>query len=255
MTVFDGYARYYDLLYRDKDYTGEARHVHEVIQKHQPGAATLMEMGCGTGGHAVHLADLGYRVHGIDQSRPMLDQAARRTDSIATATASRLKFSQGDIRQVRMDERFDAVIALFHVISYLPTAKDQEAAITTACHHLKAGGIFFFDAWYGPAVLTDRPAVRIKRMADDQTEVLRIAEPALHVNENLVDVHYEILVRDRQTDRVATLQETHRMRYLFKPEVERLFSGCGLTLVDCFEWMSGRPPGCDTWGVCFVGRT
>jgi SAM-dependent methyltransferase len=255
MTVFDGYARYYNLLYRDKDYAGEARHVHEVIQKHHPGAATLMEMGCGTGGHAVHLADIGYRIHGIDQSRPMLDQAARSTDSMAAATASRLTFSQGDIRQVRMDERFDAVIALFHVISYLPTTKDQEAAITTACHHLKAGGIIIFDAWYGPAVLTDRPAVRIKRMADDQTEVLRIAEPVLHVNENLVDVHYEILVRDRQTDRVATLQETHRMRYLFKPEVERLFSGCGLQWVDCFEWMSGRPPGHDTWGVCFVGRT
>jgi hypothetical protein len=92
-------------------------------------------------------------------------------------------------------------------------------------------------------------------MADDQTEVLRIAEPALHANENLVDVHYEILVRDRQTDRVATLQEMHRMRYLFRPEVERLFSGCGLNLIDSFEWLTGRPPGFDTWGVCFVGQT
>jgi hypothetical protein len=82
-----------------------------------------------------------------------------------------------------------------------------------------------------------------------------MAEPTLHVNDNLVDVHYEILVRDRQTNRLEVLKETHRMRYLFKPEVERLFSGCGLQWVDCFEWMSGRPPGHDTWGVCFVGRT
>ena len=254
MTVFEGYARYYDLLYRDKDYQNEARHVHEVIQKHRPGSSRLMEMGCGTGGHAAHLANLGYHVHGIDQSRSMLDHAARRIDSLPASASSRLQFSQGDIRDVRLDERFDAVIALFHVISYLPATKDQEAAVTTACHHLKAGGILFFDAWYGPAVLTDRPAVRIKRMADDRTEVLRIAEPVLHINDNLVDVKYEIFVRDRQTDRMEVLQETHRMRYLFKPEVERLFSGCGLQLVDCFEWMTGHPPGHDTWGVCFVGR-
>jgi SAM-dependent methyltransferase len=255
MTVFDGYARYYDLLYRDKDYEREARYVHEVIQKHCTGASTLMEMGCGTGGHAVHLASLGYQLHGIDQSRSMLDEAVQRANSLPPAAFSRLQFHQGDIREVRLGEQFDAVIALFHVISYLPTTQDQEAAIATACHHLKAGGILFFDAWYGPAVLTDRPTVRIKRMADDRTEVLRIAEPALHVNDNIVDVNYEVYVRDRQTDQVAVLQETHRMRYLFKPEVERLFGSCGFQLLDCFEWMTGRPPGCDTWGVCFVGRT
>jgi len=254
MTVFDGYARYYDLLYRDKDYESEARHVHEVIQKHHPGASRILELGCGTGGHAIHLVNWGYQVHGVDQSRSMLDHAARRIGSLPLAASSRLQFSQGDIREIRLNERFDAVIALFHVISYLPCTQDQEAALSTACHHLKSGGILLFDAWYGPAVLTDRPGVRIKRMTDERTEVLRIAEPVLHVNDNLVDVNYEIFVRDRQTDRAKILQETHRMRYLFKPEVERLFSACGLQWVDWFEWMTERPPGCDTWGVCFVGR-
>ena len=87
MTVFDGYARYYNLLYRDKDYESEARHVHEIIQKHRPGASRLMELGCGTGGHAVHLAKLDYHVYGIDQSRSMLDQAIQRADSLAPTQA------------------------------------------------------------------------------------------------------------------------------------------------------------------------
>jgi SAM-dependent methyltransferase len=254
MTVFNAYARYYDLLYRDKDYESEARHVHEVIQKHCPGTSTLMEMGCGTGGHAVHLAKLGYHVHGIDQSRSMLDQAAQRSYSLPATAASRLQFSQGDIRRIRIIKRFDAVIALFHVISYLPTTADLEAAFTTARHHLRVGGILFFDCWYGPAVLTDRPVVRVKRMADERTEVVRIAEPELHANDNLVDVNYEVLVRDRKTGHVEVLRETHRMRYLFKPEVERLLNASGLQLIDFFEWITGRPPGCNTWGVCFVGR-
>ncbi len=255
MTVFDGYARYYDLLYRNKDYEGEARHVHEVIQKHYPGASTLMEMGCGTGCHALHLANQGYHVHGIDQSQAMLDKAIQRAGSLPSSDHSMLQFSRGDIRKVKLAERFDAVIALFHVISYLPTTKDLEAAFTNACDHLKRGGILLFDGWYGPAVLTDRPSVRIKRMADDFTEIVRVAEPVLLPNENLVDVHYEIFVRDRKTGRVEVLQETHRMRYLFKPEVENLMCRCGLKLMDYFEWMTGRTPGFDTWGVCFVGQT
>ena len=254
MTVFDGIARYYDLLYRDKDYEGEARHVHEIIQKHSPGASRLIELGCGTGGHAVHLSKLGYRVNGVDQSRSMLDQANQRVDSLPSSSISRLQFTQGDIRQIRLRKRFDAVIALFHVISYMTATKDLEAAFTTACHHLREGGIFLFDAWYGPAVLTDRPEVRIKRMTDDCTEVWRIAEPLLHVNDNFVDVNYEIFVRDRKTRQIEVLKETHRMRYIFKPEVEQLFTGCGMQLSECFEWMTGQPPGYDTWGVCFVGR-
>ena len=36
--VFDAYARYYDLLYKDKDYAGEAAYVHGLIQKYGTGA-------------------------------------------------------------------------------------------------------------------------------------------------------------------------------------------------------------------------
>jgi SAM-dependent methyltransferase len=254
MSVFDGYARYYNLLYRDKDYKGEAQHVHQIIKKHHPYASRLMELGCGTGRHAAYLAQMGYRVYGVDQSRSMLGQAIQYADSLPPTVGSLLQFSQGDIRHVRTRKRFDAVVALFHVISYMSDAKDLDAAFATASYHLRQGGIMVFDVWYGPAVLTNQPLIRIKRMRDDHTEVWRIAEPLLHVNDNLVEVNYEILIRDRQTRQTKVIKEIHRMRYIFKPEVERLFSVCGLQLLDFFEWMTGAPPGTDTWGVCFVGR-
>lgn len=77
------------------------------------------------------------------------------------------------------------MIALFHVISYQTTNEDVTAAFETARHYLNPGGVFIFDVWYGPTVLTERPSVRIKSMADDQTEIIRLAEPVLHPNENL----------------------------------------------------------------------
>jgi hypothetical protein len=42
------------------------------------------------------------------------------------------------------------------------------------------------------------------------------------------------------------------MRYLFRPEVELLLRETGMTIVDASEWMTGRKPGFDTWGVCFM---
>jgi SAM-dependent methyltransferase len=253
MTVFDGYARYYDLLYRDKDYEREAQHVHEVIQTNCPGALTLMEMGCGTGGHALHLANRGYQVHGIDQSRSMLDQAIQRTGSLPSSPAGRVLFSLGDIREVRVGQRFDAVVALFHVISYLPTNHDLKAAFQTAQAHLNPGGIFLFDCWYGPAVLSHPPSVRIKRMQDDALVVVRIAEPCLQPNNNLVQVNYQLFITNRSSGHTEMLKESHCMRYLFKPEIEWLLKDSGITLSDSFEWMTGRQPGSDTWGVCFLG--
>ena len=55
--VFDAYAAYYDLLYKDKDYAGETEYVHRLIQRFNPGAKSILELGSGTGKHARLLAE------------------------------------------------------------------------------------------------------------------------------------------------------------------------------------------------------
>lgn len=253
MSVFGNYARYYDLLYRDKDYDGEAQFVGQLLQS-APETKTVLELGCGTGTHAILLAKAGYQVHGIDLSPQMLQRATERLSCLPTELVSRLKFSQGDIRTIRLEQQFDTVLSLFHVMSYQTTNEDLLAALATAKSHLKPGGILIFDCWYGPAVLSDRPIVRIKRLEDEEISVVRIAQPTMYPNENLVDVNYQVFIKQKSTGSVEELQETHRMRYLFKPEVSLLFSQSGFEYVESLEWMTNREPGFDTWGVYFVAR-
>lgn len=253
MSVFGPYARYYDLLYRDKDYRGEASYVERLIRRHHPEAGSILELGCGTGKHAQLLCRGGYDVCGIDRSEEMLKQASERA-AADPDVSGRLEFHQYDIREFELGRQFDVIISLFHVISYLPTNKDLLNVFKTAASHLAKGGIMIFDCWYGPAVLTDRPSVRALRLEDDEIEVTRIAEPAMHPTTNLVDVDYEILMRDKASGAVERIRETHRMRYLFHPEIEMVLGQVGLTLVAAEEWLTGRDPGFDTWGVCFVAR-
>ena len=254
MSVFGNYARYYDLLYRDKDYVGESQFIDRLIQTHTPAARDLLELGCGTGYHAILLAQSGYQIHGVDLSREMLQQAELRRSQLPIELAAKLQFQQGDLRTLRLERVFDVVISLFHVISYQTTNEDLQAAFATVKAHLKPGGIFIFDLWYGPAVLTDRPTVRIKRLEDEAICVTRIAEPVIHLNENLVDVNYQVLIRDKTDHTVAELSESHRLRYLFKPELDLLLERSGFQIVDCREWMSDREIGSDTWGVYAIGR-
>jgi SAM-dependent methyltransferase len=254
MRVFGAYARYYDLLYSDKDYAAEAQYVHRLIQSYAPGARSILELGCGTGAHAVLLAGEGYRIHGVDLSTDMLERAKIRLADVPPEQASRLEFAQGDIRTVRINGKFDAVISLFDVISYQTTNEDLRAVFATAKAHLKPGGVFIFDCWYGPAVLSDRPTVRSKRVEDEEIAVTRIAEPVMYPNENCVDVNYQLFIKDKASGTVEELRECHRMRYLFSPEIKQLFADMQMEIVAAYKWMTDQEPGLDTWSVCFVGR-
>jgi len=252
MTIFGNYARYYDLLYQDKDYFGEVQFIHQLIQMQAQEARYLLDLGCGTGIHATLLAQEGYQVHGVDLSQEMLKKAAERVSELPPELASKLSFSQGDIRQIRLNQTFDVITSLFHVISYQANNDDLLAAFQTVKAHLKPGGIFIFDAWYGPAVLREQPSVRIKRLEDEKILVTRIAEPVMYPNNNWVDVNYQVFIRDKTSGSVEELKESHRMRYLFKPEIDFLLSHCQMNVISCYEWMRDRKPGFDTWSVCFI---
>jgi predicted TPR repeat methyltransferase len=254
MTVFANYSNYYDLLYRDKDYASESAYVLGLIREHRSDAHYILDLGCGTGTHAHHLAEMGVSVHGVDRSETMLEQARNRCGTASSAVADKLAFSQGDAREVRLGKDFDAVVSLFHVLSYQVRNEDVLNTFATAKAHLRSGGVFVFDCWYGPGVLTDRPVVRVKRLEDDGISVTRVAEPTLHSGENVVDVDYTILVRDRTTCITEELRELHRMRYFFLPELRLLASCTGLEITRAYEWMKKSEPGLATWNACLVAR-
>jgi len=247
MSVFTHYARYYDLLYRDKDYPAEARFVHSQLLQGGGKPGRLLELGCGTGKHAVEFAKLGWSVTGYDLSRRMVELALERAAALPPAVAANLEFAQGDIRAISDNRTYDSVVSLFHVMSYQTTEADLQSALATAAGHLKPGGWFFFDFWYGPAVLSDPPVVRIRRLEDGQIEATRLAEPEVRYNENLVLVKYHVFIKDKATGAIAEVRETHRMRYWFLPELAHLLDLAGFHSSANGLCYTDRALGRDTW--------
>lgn len=240
-SVFSAFSRYYDLLYRDKDYAGEAAYIQHILSRNGISKGDLLEFGSGTGKHGRLLAARGYTVHGIERSAEMVSEA----EIVHGFTCQ-----QGDITTATMGRKYDAVLSLFHVISYLSRNDQLHAVFANAAIHLNAGGLFIFDFWYSPAVYAQRPAIRVKRMADEKVEITRIAEPTIHPNENRVDVNYTIYTRDLESGTVQTLQETHPMRHLSLPEIDFLASAHRFERTGAEEFLSGEIPGENTWGVC-----
>lgn len=247
MRVFNEYALYYDLLYRDKDYAKEAEYIHSLIQAHAPRTNSILNLGCGSGRHDQELIRFGYQITGVDLSEEMLAIARQKADE-----HPQLSYRHGDIRTLRLGQQFDVVVALFHVISYQTTNNDLKAAFDTARKHLKPGGIFIFDCWYGPGVLTDLPTVRVKELEDDRLKITRIAQPTMHPNENIVDVQYQMFIKNKQSNTISEINETHKMRYLFVPEIEKYTGEAGLRLLLYSEWMTEQRLGLRSWNGIFI---
>jgi SAM-dependent methyltransferase len=253
MNTFQMYAKYYDLLYSDKDYTVEARFVSEKIKGNGGEVKSILELGCGTGRHASELVRMDSEVTGIDLSHEMVIQAERRRVGLGYF-ANKLTFLQGDVRAVRIPRCFSSVVSLFHVMSYQVSNNDLLSSIQTAGAHLEAGGLFLFDFWYGPGVLSDMPKVRIKRMQDDAIEVVRLAEPVVRTDLNIVDVKYEIILRNKLSGIVETVRENHSMRYFFIPELEIALRQVGFETLNVGSWLDAEPIARNPWCAYIVAR-
>lgn len=246
------YSQYYDLLYKDKDYQGEADYIDKLIKEYAPNSETILDLGSGTGIHDYLLAQKGYKVKGVDFSEEMIGEATVKLNTTYQDCENNLDFEVGDIRSWRSGQQFDVVISLFHVMSYQITNQDIEMALSTMKCHLKKGGIVIFDFWYGPGVLTQLPETRIKKFEDDKIQVIRFAEPKVFSNENIVDVNYTILVKNKVQGTFEEMTETHRMRYLFLPEIKQYLNSFKLIIVK--DWKSDEQPKMDTWNAFVVAQ-
>ena len=137
---------------------------------------------------------------------------------------------KGNIQTARLGKKFDAVISLFDVMGYQITDEAFEKALLTAKAHLKKGGLFIFDVWFGPAVLKDRPKNRTKVVYSAEGEkITRRSECRTDIDSHVVEICF---TTEKYFGRklVATNKECHRMRFFFTNEIRILLEKSGLTM-------------------------
>ncbi|MDD8017225.1 MAG: class I SAM-dependent methyltransferase [Bacteroidota bacterium] len=246
--IFNNYAKYYNLLYKDKDYIREVDYIASLIDKYSTiKGKSLLDIGCGTGTHAYNLSQKGYDVTGIDSSEEMIGIAKNKINKSC-------KFQTADSTNFKLDKKFSIITSLFHVMSYQTTNYALEKTFTNVASHLENDGIFIFDFWYGPAVLHNMPEVRIKRLEDDELKIYRLAEPVISINDNIVEVNYELIIEEKKIKSVEAIKEKHLMRYFFKPEIEFFLAKSGLRAIKFEEWLTGNGIDEKTWGVSCIAK-
>ena len=229
MKIFED-AGDYDALYREKDYGAECDLIERASAPFRGhGATRLLDVGCGTGGHSIELARRGYGVTGVDLSNAMLglarDKAVQKVNAAQVPT-----FVQGDARSFRVEgERFDVAVMMFAVLCYMNSNDDVIRALTNIRSHLKPGGVFVCDFWWGPAVLSLRPRDLVRVVPAGAGKLLRATRTTLDTLACTADVHFDLFRFEPGAETIETT-EVHRLRYFFGPEIELLFKCAGLKL-------------------------
>jgi SAM-dependent methyltransferase len=252
--LFDSaYADAYDALYADKDYGEESQLIERLLKTYGSGPTrTLLDLGCGTGNHALPLAQRGYEVVGVDRSAAMLERARQKAAS--ERINGKAKFYQDDICSFQVERSFDVALMMFAVLGYQLENQQVLAALQTARKHLRPGGLFIFDVWYGPAVLREGPSERVKVIPMDRGQILRFASGKLVIERHLCEVSYR-LWRLEEERLVGQTEETHRMRYFFPLELDLFleFSGFVPVRLGAFPEFD-RNPDTTTWNVLGLAR-
>jgi SAM-dependent methyltransferase len=247
------YAESYDILYHNKDYKAECDLIENIVKTYGDGSAhSILDLGCGTGNHAIPLSQRFYEVIGVDRSDAMLAHARRK--AAEGLNNKSVTFIQGDLRSIDLGRSFDVALIMFAVLGYQLENADVLSALRTARRHLRPGGLLIFDVWYGPAVLHQRPSQQVKVIPTAEGQVLRVASGEINVQRHLCTVDYR-LWRIKGERLVEETKESHKVRFFFLPELSLFMESAKFTplRVGAFPRFD-QDPDETTWNILVVAR-
>jgi SAM-dependent methyltransferase len=114
--------------------------------------ATILDVGCGLGMHAVELANRGYLLVGLDLSLAMLSRAGDE----AQDRGLKINFLHGDMREMAFDGAFDAVLCWGTTFGYFDDEANRQV-IARLYNALKPRGLLLLDVVNRDFVISKQP--------------------------------------------------------------------------------------------------
>jgi len=248
---FKKYARYYDLIYKDKNYVKECDFVERIFKRYSHSKpVTVLEMACGTGRHSEVLSKKGYKITAFDASQDMIEIARKRKKKKKIT----VNFSIQKMQNFRFKQKFDAALAMFTAMGYLSTIKDLKKTLTNLRKHLNEGNLFVFDIWNGDIVPKAHSADRIKEIEYKDLKLKRNSRVRLDLVKKHVLVQYKVSIF-RKGKLIDQVKEKHTLRFYKKIEIKKYLKLCGFSVINIVPFLKPNSRNIsNAWDICIICR-
>jgi SAM-dependent methyltransferase len=223
-------AELYDVIYAFKDYAGESRALHDIIDRcartPRRERRTLLDVACGTGVHLSHLRQW-YDVEGIELSPWMLTAARDRLPDVP--------LHQYDMRHFDLSRRFDAVTCLFSAIGYMRTVGELRRAMATMARHALPDGLVLVEPWLSPDRFVDgHTHVHLAEGAG--VKIARVSVGRRQGDTSVLEMHHMVASESG----VERFLERHEVTLFTHEQYMSAFTAAGLVVVYDAEGLTGR---------------
>lgn len=225
---------YYHALYAHRDHREASAFIARLLAYlHLPVDAQILDLACGNGRHSHVMAQMKYRVTGIDLSHRNIEEAKK-------SGISNARFVQGDMREVFQKNQFDLVVNLFTSFGYFENENDNLRVLKSACANLKDNGIFvldFLSREYTENHLVARESTRIDELVINITRRIE--------NENIIK---EIEIQSSENN--FSFEEI--VRGFRKDQLQRLLREAGFEVLAIFGNYELQPFECEKSERCIL---
>ncbi len=177
-------AKYYDMLYRFKDYSGEAGAISKIIKGEVNSRdVSLLDIACGTGMHIKYFLENGFSAEGMDLSVPLLEIAREKNPGTV--------FHTGDMTCFDLDRKYSVITCLFSAIGYVETLSGLKSAAECMSDHLLPGGLLLVEPWFTPKAWKPH-TVHVSIVEEPDLKIVRMNTSKVAGRISILDLHYLI---------------------------------------------------------------
>ena len=206
--LYNQLSKYVDASYRrTKNYQQEVDFILRRTRK-RPGKKIVIDVACGSGGHAELLSKAGFEVYVVDVNNGML--------RLVKKNVPHARLFKQDLRDLRLPVQADLLICMYNSINYNYSYAEISQTLQRFYDHLKPGGVLVFDTAFMKHTWKPGP-FSVETITTPEFEVARVNKSYKKRSFGIVDIVFVIFEKGRKK-----IVETQNK--IFLPDRERLLT-------------------------------